>query len=55
MKIILTSVHKLSKVLSSISSVALVSIMVLTVADVVLRIFRDPSRARTRSWSSGPL
>ena len=42
MKIILTSVHKLSKILNSISSVALVSIMVLTVADVVLRIFKRP-------------
>jgi len=42
MKIILTSVHKMSKILSSISSIALVSIMVLTVADVVLRIFKRP-------------
>ena len=42
MKIILASVHKLSKILNSISSIALVSIMVLTVADVVLRIFKRP-------------
>lgn len=42
MNIILTNVHKLSKILSSISSVALVSIMVLTVADVILRIFKRP-------------
>jgi len=42
MKIILTNVHKLSKILSSISSVALVSIMVLTVADVISRIFKRP-------------
>ena len=42
MKIILASVHKLSKILNSISSIALVSIMVLTVADVVLRIFKKP-------------
>jgi TRAP-type C4-dicarboxylate transport system permease small subunit len=42
MKTILTGVHSLSKVLNSISSVALVSIMVLTVADVVLRIFKRP-------------
>jgi TRAP-type C4-dicarboxylate transport system permease small subunit len=42
MKIILASVHKLSKILNSISSVALVAIMVLTCADVVLRIFKRP-------------
>jgi TRAP-type C4-dicarboxylate transport system permease small subunit len=41
-KIVLTSVHKLSKFLNSISSVALVSIMVLTVTDVVLRMFKRP-------------
>jgi TRAP-type C4-dicarboxylate transport system permease small subunit len=42
MKIILASVHKLTKILNSISSVALVSIMVLTVTDVILRIFKRP-------------
>ncbi len=42
MKNILTVVYNMSKVLNSISSVALVSIMVLTVADVILRIFRRP-------------
>lgn len=42
MKIILASVHKLSKILNSISSFALVAIMVLTCADVVLRIFKRP-------------
>ncbi|HME43292.1 MAG TPA: TRAP transporter small permease [Syntrophorhabdales bacterium] len=42
MKIILATGHKLSKFLNSISSVALVLIMVLTVADVVLRIFKRP-------------
>jgi len=42
MKIILASVHKLSKFLNSISCLALVSIMVLTVTDVVLRIFKRP-------------
>ena len=42
MKIILASVHNLSKFLNSISCVALVSIMVLTVTDVVLRIFKKP-------------
>jgi TRAP-type C4-dicarboxylate transport system permease small subunit len=42
MKIILAGIHRLSKFLDSISSVALVSIMVLTVADVVLRIFKRP-------------
>ena len=42
MKIILATGHKLSKFLNSISSVALVLIMVLTVTDVVLRIFKRP-------------
>ena len=42
MKVILATVHKVSKFLNSISSVALVSIMVLTVADVILRIFKRP-------------
>lgn len=42
MKVFLATVHKVSKFLDSISSVALVSIMVLTVADVILRIFKRP-------------
>jgi len=42
MKSILTIVHKASKFLSSISSLALVFIMVLTCADVVLRVFKRP-------------
>jgi len=42
MKTIFTIIHRLSKFLNSISSVALVAIMVLTVADVVLRIFKKP-------------
>ncbi len=42
MKIILAGVHNLSKFLNGISSVALVFIMVLTVADVILRIFKRP-------------
>lgn len=42
MKIILTSVYKASKFLNSISCIALISIMVLTVTDVVLRIFKRP-------------
>ncbi|MCX5810453.1 MAG: TRAP transporter small permease [Proteobacteria bacterium] len=42
MKTILTIVHKLSKFLNSIASVALVAIMFLTVADVVLRMFKKP-------------
>lgn len=42
MKIVLAVVHGLSKFLNSISSVALIAIMVLTTADVVLRIFKKP-------------
>jgi len=42
MKIILKVVHEVSKALNLISSVALVSIMVLTVTDVILRIFKRP-------------
>ncbi len=42
MKNILATVHGASKFLNSISSIALVLIMVLTVADVVLRIFKRP-------------
>jgi len=42
METILTIVHKISKFLDSISSLALVAIMALTVVDVVLRIFKMP-------------
>ncbi len=42
MKIILTNVHNVSKFLNLVSCVALVLMMVLTVTDVVLRIFKRP-------------
>jgi TRAP-type C4-dicarboxylate transport system permease small subunit len=42
MKIMLAVVHNLSKFLNSISCVALVGMMVLTVTDVVLRMFKKP-------------
>lgn len=42
MKTILTITHKLSKFLNSIAGAALVAIVVITVADVVLRIFKKP-------------
>ena len=42
MRIFPASVHKLSTFLNSISCIALVSMMVLTVTDVVLRMFKRP-------------
>lgn len=42
MKIILTIVHTVSKLENSISGIALIFIMVLTSADVVLRLFKIP-------------
>ena len=42
MKIVLAAVHGLTRFLDSVSSLALFSIMALTVADVVLRIFKRP-------------
>ena len=42
MRIFPASVHKMSTFLNSISCIALVSMMVLTVTDVVLRMFKRP-------------